>query len=195
MSDIDEIMSSLPIDQIAAELGVDPTEVQQAANSTLPALLGGMQANAADPAGAASLAAATKQHDPLLLAGGVQLADIDQQDGAAIAHHIFGAEEDQVVSKLGAASGNNDLIRKLIPILAPIVMAYLAKKLMDRQEKPAERPDEPEVQQEQEEEHGGGLIGDLLDKILGGGKSSDQGQRSGGLLGDLLDGLLGRGRR
>ena len=52
---MDDILQNLPIDQLAQELGADPQEVQQAAQTALPALLGGLQANAQDPAGASSI--------------------------------------------------------------------------------------------------------------------------------------------
>ena len=55
-----------------------------------PALLGGLDANAADPAGAASLAEALGQHDPALVEGGVDLAQVDPAEGEKIAQHIFG---------------------------------------------------------------------------------------------------------
>ncbi|MFP5391863.1 MAG: gluconate:H+ symporter, partial [Gammaproteobacteria bacterium] len=60
------------------------------------------------------------------------LSQVDTSDGEAIASHIFGDNQDQVVSALGGsgASGlGGGLVKKLIPILAPIVMAYLAKRL------------------------------------------------------------------
>ena len=49
MAAYDDIASRLPIDQIAAQLGEDPAEVERAVHTVLPALLGGLQANAADP--------------------------------------------------------------------------------------------------------------------------------------------------
>ncbi|MEZ5096934.1 MAG: DUF937 domain-containing protein [Nocardioides sp.] len=54
MSDLDALLAALPIDQLAAQLGEDPVAVRQAAGVALPALLGGMQANAQDPGGEAS---------------------------------------------------------------------------------------------------------------------------------------------
>src|SRR5688500_1034932 len=55
---IDELMSQIPIGQLAGQLGVSEAEAEQAVRTALPALLGGMQANAQDPAGEASLAQA-----------------------------------------------------------------------------------------------------------------------------------------
>ena len=54
MSEIDEILNQVPMDQVAAALGVDQSEAEEATRTAIPALLGGMQANAADPAGAAA---------------------------------------------------------------------------------------------------------------------------------------------
>jgi hypothetical protein len=51
------------MDQLAAQLGVDPATAEQATRQALPALLAGMDANVQDPDGAASLANAVQQHD------------------------------------------------------------------------------------------------------------------------------------
>lgn len=45
MSAIDEILTEIPMDQLAAQLGVDQATAEQAARQAIPALLGGMQAN------------------------------------------------------------------------------------------------------------------------------------------------------
>jgi hypothetical protein len=63
MSSIDEVLSAIPMDQLAAQLGVDPATAEQATRQALPALLAGMDANVQDPDGAASLANAVQQHD------------------------------------------------------------------------------------------------------------------------------------
>ena len=62
MGSYDEILDQVPIDQLAGQLGVGRDEVRQAAEHALPALLGGLQANASDPAGADSLLAALSDH-------------------------------------------------------------------------------------------------------------------------------------
>ena len=129
MSEIDEILSQVPMDQVAAALGVDQSEAEAATRTAIPALLGGMQANAADPAGAASLMSAVEQHDPSVLGSG--LDQIDTQDGERIVQNVFGEQTPDVMARLGGATpgAGSSLIQKLLPIIAPIVMAYLAKKL------------------------------------------------------------------
>jgi hypothetical protein len=200
MSAVDDILAQVPLGDLAARLGVDESTAEQAARQALPALLGGIQANAADPGGAASFAAAVRQHDSGLIDGGVNLAEVDEADGQKIVGHVFGEQQDKVVNQLGgigplggapagggaeiqgALGGANGsaIIQKLLPLLAPIVMAYLAKKLGGGA---AAAP-----------ATGGGGLGDLLGGILGGGGAQGGGVLGGGL-GDLLGGLLGGGRK
>jgi hypothetical protein len=180
MSAVDDILSGIPLAELATRLGVDEPTAEQAARQTLPALLGGMQANAADPRGASSLASALQQHDGGLVDGGVDLRQVDEGDGDKIVGHVFGDQREQVVQQLGNAPGpaSQDLIAKLLPILAPIVMSWLVKRLGGGGTGQAE----------------GGGLGDLLGSILG-GAGGGQGGGLGGGLGDLLGSLLGGGRR
>ncbi|WP_433505268.1 DUF937 domain-containing protein [Pseudonocardia halophobica] len=210
MSPVDEILAQVPLGDLAARLGVDEATAEHAARQALPALLGGIQANAEDPAGAASLAHAVQQHDSGLIDGGVDLGQVDTSDGDRIVGHVFGEQRPMVVNQLGGlgplggspgggaaapgaqgALGGQDgsgLIAKLLPILAPIVMSYLAKKVAGGSAGTGGLPGSGAGS--------GGGLGDLLGGILGGaGGRSGQGGILGGGLGDLLGGLLGGGRR
>ena len=130
MAAVDDILQNLPIDQLAQQVGADPQEVQQAARAALPALVGGLHANAQDPGGASSIVEALGQHDDDLLDGGVDLGQVDQADGERIASHIFGSNEEQVYSALGWPRRRGGLVKRLIPILAPIVLSYLANRVL-----------------------------------------------------------------
>jgi hypothetical protein len=182
MSSIDDILANIPINSLADQLGVDPATAESAVREALPALLGGMQANAADPQGAASLASAVESHSPKLVEGGVDLSDIDTEDGEKIVGHVFGENTGAVAQTLGGnLGGNGDLVQKLLPILAPIVLSYLAQRMRggDAQGGGA----------------GSGGLGELLGSVLGGlGGGQPQGQGGGSIL-DMLGGLLGGGRR
>lgn len=185
--DIDDLLSRLPIDQIAASLGVDEKTAEQATRQALPALIGGMQANAQDPDGARSLAGAIDNHDETLVKGGVNLDDVDTDDGEKIVSNVFGGNRDQVVNQLAgfnSEGGGSGLISKLLPMLAPIVLSYLAGQL-----KGGDKAAAPS----QQAQSGGGLA-DILGGLLGGGGGGGQGGGLGGL-GDLLGGLLGGGKR
>jgi hypothetical protein len=167
MSAVDEIMQQIPLSQLAGRLGVDEQTAGAAAQQAIPALLGGLHANAQDPAGAASLESAIGNHSPALIDGGVDLDQVDTTDGQKIVSNIFGPHQDGVAQTLGGQlGGQSDLVQKLLPILAPIVLSYLAKRMGG----------------------GGGLLGSLLGAAAGGGATS------GGGVGDLLGGLLGGGQ-
>jgi hypothetical protein len=195
MSAVDDIMQQIPIGQLASQLGTDEQTASAAVQQALPALLGGLHANAQDPAGAASLEGALAQHSSSLIDGGVDLDQVDSGDGQKIVSNIFGAHSDSVAQTLGGLGGGNqsDLMKRLLPLLAPIVMSYLAKRMGGSGGA------------------AGGLlgsilggaaggssggIGSVLGQLLGGGSaSSGQHQSGGSSITDILGGLLGGGRR
>ncbi|MEO6999943.1 MAG: DUF937 domain-containing protein [Terracoccus sp.] len=126
MSELDEILNQVPIGQLASQWGVDESEIKAATQSALPALLGGLQANAQDPKAADSIVSALSNHTGTVRG----LDDIDEDDGQKIVGNIFGGNQDQVVSQLGGLGGaSGSITSKLMPILAPIVMSWLARKM------------------------------------------------------------------
>ncbi len=127
MSSYDEILSQVPIGEIAGRLGVSEDEARRATEAALPALLGGLHANAADPAGAASLHSALSDHQVEV----TSLADVDEADGRKIVGNIFGGHTDEVVSQLGGVGGGSQgaIVQKLLPILAPMVLSWLAGRM------------------------------------------------------------------
>lgn len=182
MTAVDELLGQLPMGELAGKLGVDEATAEQAARTALPTLLAGLQANAEDPAGAQSLESALAQHqDSSLIDGGVNLDQVDEADGEKIVNNVFGDNKSQVVNALGGLGGADGggqpgLISKLLPMLAPIVMAYLAKQFLNKGQSSEGSGD------------GGGLAG-MLGGLLGGGG----GGAGGGGLGGMLGGLLGGG--
>jgi hypothetical protein len=171
MPGIDAFMSQVPVDQLARQLGVDEQTAAKTAKAASAVLLGGMEANAQDPGGAASLEKALAQHDPGLIEGGVDLGQVDTQDGAKIVRNVFGDNEDQVVNALGGQGGlSSDLLKKALPILAPLAMAFLAKSFSGG----------GHGQGAQAGGAGGGGRGDILGGLLGGGSGG-----GGGGLGDI----------
>jgi hypothetical protein len=188
MSPVDDILSRIPMDELATRLGVDEPTAERAARQAIPALLGGIKANTDDPGGASSFAGAVQQHDSTLVDGGVELGQVDTKDGDKIVGHVFGPQRDQVVHTLGGIGGvgGKDLVAKLLPILAPIVMSWLSAKLSGKATGSGGGS-------------GGGIgdvLGGLLGSVLGGAAGGGSaGGAPGGGLGDLLGGLLGGGRR
>ncbi|MGE3620957.1 MAG: DUF937 domain-containing protein [Acidimicrobiia bacterium] len=177
---IEDLLAQLPIDQIAAQLGIDTDEASEASRNALTALVGGLDANAKDPGGASSLAAALAKH-----AEAPDLTDItqvDTDDGQKIVGHVFGDQVDGVISQLGGlGKADGGLFAKLLPMLAPLVMGWLGKSAGKGSGGTAAAA----------RSGGGGGLGDLLG---GGGLGDLLGGGGGGGLGDLLGGLLGGGK-
>lgn len=193
MAGLDDLFAQIPIQDIADKLGVDSGEVDSTIRTLVPVLVSGLNHNAQDPGQADSIAdtannfAAQGLLDNVL--GGSNI------DGQQLISTIFGGNDtDQVASALsGAGAGNNDLLQRLLPIIAPIVLAYIGKQLTGQKAEPA-----------QQQASGGGL-GDILGGILGGmasgGGAKNQsmgsilgnmiGGKTGGAIGDILGGLLG----
>jgi hypothetical protein len=176
---VQEILGNLDLSTLAQQVGADPAEVEQAAAKVLPALLGGLHANAQDPAGEASLAQALTQHQDDLASGTIDTSQVDPADGAKVAAHIFGSQHDQVVRQLGSTGVSSGLVSKLMPLLAPIVMSYLAKKVTGSTAGAL----------------GGGVLGGVLSQVLGGAGGSSSADPMGGILGGVLGGLLGHGTK
>ncbi|MFL6088178.1 MAG: DUF937 domain-containing protein [Mycobacterium sp.] len=198
MADLDELFNQIPTQEIANKLGVDEGEVNSAIKTLVPVLVGGIQQNVqADHIDSSALESAVAQEGARgLLDGGVSVDQVDEAEGQKQIAKIFGGNDtSQVASALaGGGAGNSDLLKKLLPILAPIVLAYIGKQLTK-----SSAPAEPQAQST-----GGGGLGDVLGGILGGSSGSGGGNNplgsilgsvlggnQGGALGDILGGLLG----
>lgn len=211
---LDQLMSAIPTQQVAAAVGEDETDVRAALQAALPALLGGLSANAQHTDGARSLLDALGKHQGGL--DDVRLDAIDTEDGLKIVNHVFGTNTDAVVNQLGGMGGGQSsaLIKKILPIVAPIVLSWLAQRVSgalsgqgggQAGSAPGTglQPDGPLGQgvPTSAPAPGGGamdptaILQDILGGALGGatgGASSSGG--AGGILGDILGGILG-GRR
>jgi hypothetical protein len=196
MPSLDDLLGRIPIADIADRLGVDEATASAAVEQALPALVSGLEANAFDPGGAASLEEAVSQHSPTLVDGTVNLDQVDPADGEKIVGHIFGEHKDQVVATLTDSStqpasfAGGSVVGKLLPILAPIVLSYLAKQFSERkQSTETAQPTEPMQSRVPKAEPEPGGLGGLLGDLFGGNKTESSG--GGGGIGEILGGLLG----
>lgn len=174
---LDDILKQVPIDDIAAKLGVSPEVAKAGVEQGGAVLLGGLAKNASTSEGSSAIENALKRHEGAT--GASKVDDIDQADGGKIVSHILGADEKKVTEKLTESPKTAGIdFGKLLPILAPIVMGLIANANKGNNTKTdtAATPS------------GGGGIGDVIGGLLGGGSSS------GGGIGDLLGGLLGGGK-
>ncbi|WP_334148409.1 DUF937 domain-containing protein [Microbacterium sp.] len=177
---LDDILTQVPIDDIAAKLGVSHDVAKAAVEQGGAVLLGGLAKNAETESGSTAIQNALKKHEGK--AGAAKVDDIDQADGGKIVSHILGAKEKEVTATLTESKATAGIdFGKLLPILAPIVMGLIANANKGKTE---------QADAGAKQESGG--IGDLIGGILGGGNSSGSG---GGGIGDVLGGILGGGSK
>lgn len=212
---IDQLMNAIPTRQLAEMVGEDEATTRQAVEAALPALLGGLSANAERADGARSLLDALGQHQDGL-ADDVRVDSIDTGDGEKIVGHVFGSNTDAVVNQLGGLGGGQSsaLVRKLLPLLAPIVLSWLAKQVggalggqggtsAGRAPGGQGLPDSALPGQTTPTRSatpaaggdGTSILQDVLGSVLGSATGRQPGSAGGGgLLGGVLDNLLGGGR-
>lgn len=184
-------LNGAPLRQISQQLGIGQAQTAGAVSAALPLLLGALGRNASQPQGAEALFGALRNDhagdgDIAGLLGAVLGGTQSRQtNGAGILGHIFGGQQPRAEASLGQATGlGGDKAGQLMKILAPIVLAYLAKQMFQNRQAGG-APADPTAQ--------------LLGSILGQEQQQvrQQGGLGGGLLGAVLDqdgdGQLGLG--
>lgn len=173
--------------QISQQLGITPGQASTAIAAALPLLIGALGRNSRQPQGAESLFGALQRdhvgHNPEDVLNSALSDGGDGSDGEKILGHIFGAREPMAAQGLGVATGlQPDMANKVLRLLAPIALGYIAKKIFDnRQAKasakksatPALEPSpgdlgdvlrHEEVQITRQDGVGGKLLGAVLDR-------------------------------
>jgi hypothetical protein len=169
---VDTVLAHLgdpQIAQIAARLGTTPDQARDAIGHALPLIVGGMAQNASTPQGADALHNALGDHAGQDISAilGSMLGGGGSGIGGAILGHIFGGNQGAANQGLGHVTGLGEQgAGQLMAILAPIVMSILANHTLAQGLGP------------------GGLGGML-------GQQSQQMQQQGGLVGGLLNAVLG----
>ena len=186
MAGLDDLYNQIPVADIASKLGVDQGEVNQAIQTLVPTLLGSIhenvQADDIDSTELESVVVAEGESD--LLTGGVNVDQLDEGQGNQLIASLFGGNNtNQVASALsGAGAGGGDLIKRLLQMLAPIVLAYVGRQFAQRNTAGAGAGAGAQAAP-------GGGIGDVLGSILGGGGGAAGGGNN--ALGSILGGVLG----
>ena len=88
-------------------------------------------------------------------------------NGDGILGHIFGGQQDQAAGQLGQATGMGNNAGKLLAMLAPIVMSFLAKRVMAGGMNSSDLGDalgQEQARVQQQGGLGGGILGSLLDQ-------------------------------
>lgn len=120
--------------QVAQQLGVDEATASQAIRVALPMLVTALSRNADDPEGATALHdALARDHSGSVLDDlvGYVAQGGDIKDGTAILGHVLGGRRAQkaTVDEVSQHTGvDPSLLSQLLPLLAPIVLAYLGRQ-------------------------------------------------------------------
>lgn len=176
MAGLDDLYAQISTSDIASKLGADQGEVEKAVHTLVPVLLSGLQHTSQDPENASKIeSAASGQAARGLLDAGGGVAQVDEAAGHQAVATLFGGKDtDQVAAALASGgAGNSDLLKQPLPVILPIVLAYIGKQLGSG--------GAPETSAAQQRTSGGGL-GDILGSILGGGNDKSLG----GILGSVL---------
>ena len=135
-SDLTARLQGAPTEQIAQKLGISPSQASAAIGTALPLLLGAMGHNASQPQGAQELSGALENDHAgqdigsvlgTVLGGGGQ--------GSQILGHVFGSQQPRAAEAVGQTTGiGQDKAHMLLRWLAPVAMAYLAKRMFDQRQ-------------------------------------------------------------
>jgi hypothetical protein len=195
---------------IAKQLGVDEQTARKAVQIGLPLIIAGLAKNAQNPGGADALGGALERdHNGSRwedLGGYVQRGG-DLAEGNAILEHILGGDRYHVEKGLSSETGlDPNLLTKVLPLLAPLVLAYLGQKkrsekmsgddlsgfLTEERSYIEQHGSLPRVQPVAPQQPQGSTAGDLMESMLdrdGDGSVTDDAARIGmGFLGKLLKG-------
>jgi hypothetical protein len=170
----------MDLSAIGRQFGLDEAQTRAALDALTPVVAAGVRRNAQSPEGLQDILSS-------VLTGGRARALEDEDairyenakaPGDEILGQIFGSKDvsREVTQQLSATSGiGGAVLKKLLPIVASIVMGQVAKKMSGGSSS-------------------GGGLGDILGDIMGGGQQRQQPQGgSGGGLGDILKDVLGGG--
>ncbi|GAB3091574.1 DUF937 domain-containing protein [Lysobacter terrae] len=166
-----DLMSQLqgaPLQQIGEQLGLSPTQTQDAVGAALPLLLGALGRNTGQAQGAEALFGALQRDHAGLDLGSVLGSVLGGGgQGAQILGHVFGNQQNNATQGLGAATGlGGSQASSLLKLLAPIVLAYLSRRLLSQGNATPQALGQVLGQEHQEIRQQGGLGGGLLGAVL-----------------------------
>lgn len=176
---------------VSRQLGTDRGATEKAIASALPLLVSALARNSSTPEGAQSLAGAlSRDHDGGLLDDVPSfLGKPDTAMGEGILRHVLGNKRPAVEQELGRQAGlDASAIGKLLPLLAPLVMAVLGRSQRQRGLDPETLASllGDERRQAQGELGSLGGLAALLDSDADGDVTDDVARLGKGLLGGLL---------
>lgn len=169
---VKEHLGPQELSQISQQLGTDQATTQQAVNVALPAMVGGLANTARQPQAASGIQQLVSSHAGVLGELGSLLGAGAPADGGGVLGRILGQHQPEVQQGVQQASGlGSDQTRKLLMILAPIVLGAVAKRAMSHgtsndpaaiQQSLQQDGQEAKQQAEAHSPHLGGLLGKIV---------------------------------
>ena len=174
------------LESLGRQFGLDEAQTRAAVEALAPMVAAGVSRNASTGGGLADLLGAVLQGNHSRYAEDPAATQFDAvaDDGNAILGKIFGSKDVSrgVAQQAAGMSGiGASLLKKMLPVIASMVMGVLAKKMMGGGARAGTSS--------------GGGLGDILGDILGGGQTQQQQAPGGGGLGDILKDILGGGQQ
>ena len=194
----------MDISAIGRQFGLDEAQTKAALDALVPVVAAGMRKQALSPTGLQDIFKS-------VLTGGYA-GTLDDENAVAFERakprgdealgQIFGSKDvsREVAQQLSATSGiGAAVLKKLLPIVASIVMGQVAKKMGAGTSSGGGGlgdilGDVLDGGQSRQSTPGGGGLGDILGDILAGGQKQAPTGGSGGGLGDILKDVLGGGQ-
>jgi hypothetical protein len=168
------------ISAIGRQFGLNEEQTRAAMEALAPVVAAGVRRNAQSPEGLQDILGSVLTGNRARVLEDENAIQFDnvKSSGDEILGQIFGSKDTsrEVAQQLSATSGiGAAVLKKLLPIVASVVMGQVAKKMGGGGAS-------------------GGGLGDILGDILGGGQQrQQQPQSGGGGLGDILKDVLGGG--
>lgn len=162
----------MDLSEIGRQFGLNEEQTRAAVEALTPVVAAGMRRNGGAGGGLNDIIKSITQ------GGAPDETDAATSQGNDILGEIFGSKEVSrgVANELSATSGiGASILKKMLPIIASIVMAQVAKQMGSRGGS------------------SGGGLGDILGDILGGGGGSAPQPKSTGGIEDILKDILGGG--
>lgn len=132
---ISQSQNGRAIDNLAEQFGIERTQAEAAVKHLAPALGAGLNRNTNDARGLADLLGVLKNgnHQRYFDDGDTLGRDETVTEGNGILGHLFGSKQvsRRVADHASAQTGiGSAILRKMLPVIATMVMGALAKKMM-----------------------------------------------------------------
>ena len=181
--DLYQKLEGQPLRSMGQQLGIGPAQMAGAVSAALPLILGALGRNARQDRGANQLFEALQQdHAGTDVERMLSRPDALGQDpsSAKMLGHIFGGRQPAIEQTLGRVTGlGGNGANSMLRLLAPLVLAYLAKRVFDKRQQAQGQAQGPSQQTQANPE----VLGRVLDEE--GNRIGQQGGIGGGLLGVL----------